>query len=378
MPTTNLKAIEKIKADLEKSPLFYLSLSSNELFHSNFWQWFFKINPSGALALFTKKKLEPGEKPPHAELVKREKKHVDLTITASKFKIVIENKVKDIVHTKQLNEIKQKIDQERDDKVKEYIVVTLFPPEQDLPDDWKPLTYEELANRFDKLSTQGQGSYHKAIVDDYVKLIKNLSRLVKELPHDKQYNFFDCRNNKESMNRLNELRFKAGYLKYRCSQLADHILKKFPNVFHGVQVLSTDEYDEQHDEGNVITVGSGLSSRGHHGVVDVSYYLNNNASICVQIENGEYRHFLRTKNCGKKASKLREKGVWFTGDSDEYPDPQKREFRQYGGKDEHKYRFGKLEYGATFDYLADRIIGDFEQILGSKNKRILKEEALRV
>ena len=42
---------EDIK-ELEKSPIYAMSLGSNELFHSNFWEWLIKQNPEFAKVFF--------------------------------------------------------------------------------------------------------------------------------------------------------------------------------------------------------------------------------------------------------------------------------------------------------------------------------------
>lgn len=47
-PTNIENLIQKIQAN----PLYYFSLGSKELFHSNFWDWLSTINPQATLNLF--------------------------------------------------------------------------------------------------------------------------------------------------------------------------------------------------------------------------------------------------------------------------------------------------------------------------------------
>lgn len=82
--------IEKIKA----SPLFYLSLSSRELFHSNFWVWLSTLNKIETAKLFSDKTItnDITFKRGHNQINGEFKASVDLYVAD---KIAIENKVKD-------------------------------------------------------------------------------------------------------------------------------------------------------------------------------------------------------------------------------------------------------------------------------------------
>src|SRR5690606_11692082 len=82
---------------LQSSALFRLSLSSKELFHSNFLAWLFEMYPKAsghALSPYIKNKnVSIKEK----EGVKREKRNRDLTIHFDNGEVlIIENKVKSL------------------------------------------------------------------------------------------------------------------------------------------------------------------------------------------------------------------------------------------------------------------------------------------
>ncbi len=86
---------EKIKSVLLSSPLFHLSLSSKELFHSNFLGWLGKWHPDFFLAVF----WEMGcvlNCPADGFILKREYENFDLCVLAPDGRIVfiLENKVK--------------------------------------------------------------------------------------------------------------------------------------------------------------------------------------------------------------------------------------------------------------------------------------------
>lgn len=44
MEKDTINKIKEIKAELQKSPLYAMSLGSMVLFHSNFWQWLMRFN----------------------------------------------------------------------------------------------------------------------------------------------------------------------------------------------------------------------------------------------------------------------------------------------------------------------------------------------
>jgi hypothetical protein len=97
---------EKWIEQLSQSPLFQLSLSSKELFHSNFLAWLFtnyKQESSKVLRVF----IDDNNNNYTISNVKREEKNRDLTVyfqdkNGSAKKLIIENKVKSIPNYQQL------------------------------------------------------------------------------------------------------------------------------------------------------------------------------------------------------------------------------------------------------------------------------------
>ena len=107
----NKHDLEYLKAD----PIFAMSLSSKELFHSNFWAWLFERNIEYAKIFFPKIQ--------NIELVEREKGNRDVSIWQSKKKkpkkqddynyndvLVIENKFKSIPTEEQLMRYQEDIE----------------------------------------------------------------------------------------------------------------------------------------------------------------------------------------------------------------------------------------------------------------------------
>ena len=85
-----------------------LSNNNHELFHSNLWQWLIEQDHSFVKVFFDKFKID------NYEEVKREDKHLDLTIIDNDNNYyIIENKVKSIPSKRQLEEYKTKIDKKK-------------------------------------------------------------------------------------------------------------------------------------------------------------------------------------------------------------------------------------------------------------------------
>src|SRR5258708_31489850 len=129
------KDIVSLCSDIYRSPLFRISLSSMELFHSNVWHWFSELNPKLAYETF-----RGGSYNLYEDLVFfRESRNMDFVIASrirkksgdyykSKYNyhVFVENKIKSIIDKRQLIRYSDAIEE----KAKEsagFIVVSLFP-----------------------------------------------------------------------------------------------------------------------------------------------------------------------------------------------------------------------------------------------------------
>lgn len=101
----NTEELQTIAKKLEASPMFQLSLSSKELFHSNFLYWIWKCSPDAFKAVIGGL---IGEKVdwPEGYVVKHEFNNYDVCALAPNGErlLVLENKVKSIPRLDQLEE----------------------------------------------------------------------------------------------------------------------------------------------------------------------------------------------------------------------------------------------------------------------------------
>lgn len=211
MSTNGLTKYDNAIEYLAKSPMFNLSLSSKELFHSNFLYWLSLINKNafkGLIAgLLNTDDLEWGDN----WEVAREYKSFDLCIKdiskeladsnpedtneENKQKpniyLVIENKVKSIPYKAQLekytNKVKEHYGAKREEdfsKVK-YMLLTLptYFPEKSTINNWEIVTYDQYIRNLESLKGNFTSSsnlkeedkyYVTNIIEDYIKFVNNL------------------------------------------------------------------------------------------------------------------------------------------------------------------------------------------------------------
>ena len=140
-----MNTIEQTILKLKSSPLFYLFLSSRELFHTNFWFWLSTINETETIKLFSSTTINSNLKfkREHNQSSCEFKSKVDFFITNSdNKKIVIENKVKDFPTYEQLERIKKSFGESET----ELILATLFWSKEISFLGWKVVTYSELSD----------------------------------------------------------------------------------------------------------------------------------------------------------------------------------------------------------------------------------------
>lgn len=100
----NPTEVQNIINKLKKSPIFNLSLSSKELFHSNFLSWLAENYNEEFGHIFIEYLKDKPTKSSRIKDIKREKKNIDLSFTyiENSQELLIENKIKSIPYVEQL------------------------------------------------------------------------------------------------------------------------------------------------------------------------------------------------------------------------------------------------------------------------------------
>lgn len=226
-PAVNTIGMTHSIDELSSSPLFNLSLSSKELFHSNFLAWLAQHYPDFFVEIC--KELGCKADWSNAEWnVKREYKNFDLCITSDKkIVMVLENKVKSIPTKAQLDEYVEKLKKKYEGNI-DLILLSLstsFPDKQAIEDEkkWQIRNYKDLCTATRKHMQLINNQYHKALIEDYCSFVATLHEC-SENWKVKDSNFFLLPNDNDSNRKeLKELRIADLQDKIWYSQLLEKL-----------------------------------------------------------------------------------------------------------------------------------------------------------
>lgn len=219
--------MEYLISDMARSPLFQLSLSSKELFHSNFIYWIGKQYKK-EFSNFWKEVLKSDDI--EIKSIEREKQNIDLTINLENGrKIIVENKVKSVPTKSQLEMYGAK--HENCD-----FVLLSVADNTDIAKEtkgWKFISYKELKEKFlYKIKTCGM-RYEEELIRDYCRVIDFMTGVFEHLnkEYDKPYLEFIGRTKNKILEDLKEVRFSDAYLKHFTQLMVRNIQKKIKETF---------------------------------------------------------------------------------------------------------------------------------------------------
>lgn len=244
---------EKIKERLLSSPLFNLSLSSKELFHSNLLAWIGEQYPD----LFVAICKELGCKAQWQDQtwsIKRELLNLDLCVQldddGKHIPFVLENKVKSIPRKLQLDEYANKVKPAAEDDLVLLTLATEFPDRQAIEDEgrWNIRNYGQLAEAISKHKhLYVKDSYHLALMEDYCQFIQSLHTLAKSWRVHEADTFLLTKADKDFCNelRIGDLQDKIWYAQLfailnQC--LTDALGAKIVSGL-SIEEIKRDEYD---------------------------------------------------------------------------------------------------------------------------------------
>lgn len=331
-----MNSLEAIINDLKSSPLFYLFVSSRELFHSNFWFWLSTLNQIETTKLFSLKENNQSFvfKREHNQHFNDFKSSVDLLISVDNLpRIVIENKVKDFPTDEQLQRIKNSFKENDID----FVLTTLFWTNDLSFEGWRVITYKQISNAIipERFT---ENSYYKSLILDYKSFTINLARLTENLEINQKYDFAISLN-KGLYNKLNDIKLWEGYQKLRASHLLYHFKKiNSRNIF------------------------TGYSINNQKVTIDFTLGLKDGYRIGIQIEDIQYRKFVFGRKAGKFTENLIGENVFF---NDRFIGRGKKTYLNYG--DVFKYQYEKIG-SLTFKDLFDRVNNDLAEIMNNLDK----------
>jgi len=237
-----MKNLQNIIGELRSNPMFNFSLSSKELFHSNFWEWLCNVAPKEMIMIFANY-FDELKDCNEITITKREYKKFDLLIEFDRNKVlIIENKLKSIASENQLNLYSDKIRRlknKKENKNKMYyaVIISMMKPmfieniyyESNNSLVWKYISYENFVTKFININTCE--NYKKYIID-YVAFTLKLNNIISDVNFN---NFPDIKAIINYKLSLEELRIYDIFIKsfnsYFCYKLKERLQNTFSNVY---------------------------------------------------------------------------------------------------------------------------------------------------
>lgn len=181
---------------LKKSPLFNLSLTNKELFHSNFIAWFGKLYPEFFIQLISdllgENKWADGVDAKKMD-IRREYNNFDISVFDSEDskvpRLIIENKVKSVPTQAQLKEYEHKIN---DDENVALLLLTMNEHIYSLAEDendtrWKIVNYQALSTSLRGLPDKNIKPYHRMLVKDYCQYVYDLQQIICDFTSEENF-----------------------------------------------------------------------------------------------------------------------------------------------------------------------------------------------
>jgi len=314
--------MNNIIAALKSSPIFNLSLSSKELFHSNFIAWLISEYPKEMWLLFSKyTDLETGKYEIVNDSVDREQKHIDIMFDVIELngvknksqKVIIENKVKSLPYIEQLEKYAKKFPDAS------CILLTLSYPShlvtknriiKTYGQNWHILTYKEFEKELLSLAINYRFAnkidykipvYHKQIIQDYINFINLLDKINQqtEVTHNEKFDWYGT-----TFKALDEIRLGDFYIKKKCENISQMIFSELSSLKIG-------------DEKSMSISSSIVHST--NGEFRFYYKFNKRVFISIEVSRMYYRKLVYVVNQQKVGKKVKKFKHQFDAENDVFP-----------------------------------------------------------
>lgn len=292
---------ENFISDLKNNAIFQLSLSSKELFHSNFLAWLAEDdNTRGVFNQIMRSWMENPDWTfdPETMVVKREYNHFDLCVcdrhidkekeVIDGVQLVLENKFKSIAYKAQLKNYMEKAETKNKNNANtKYILLTLA---EDFVDKtvieclgWEIITYAEYA----KLLREGinliNDCFYRELIGHYCKFIETFAEHTKKclnnIRDDAGWGVLDDKDFKEV--RCNDIWQKLVMHKY--AQKLKYLVKV---KFHNTPIVYDDKDCWTKSEKNPLIIRVAY----HHSqaLLELKYLLDNGVIFCAQQQGNNH------------------------------------------------------------------------------------------
>lgn len=283
---------EKIKKTLLSSPLFHLSLSSKELFHSNFLGWLGESYPAFFLAVF--RELSCTLRFSADDFVlKREYENFDLCLLDTDdghILFILENKVKSMPRAEQLKEYESKAMKKQKSIPEDLMLLSLvteFPDKEEIEQGpWKVRHYDQLGEALQKhKDLLAADPYAIALVNDYCVFIGSLHALAQSWRLDFSSPFLLT---KEELDFSQQLRVGDLQDKVRYSQMFERLNRRLQEVYQVVQNTDVKFIEKDSDYHHKVYISYGFTHA--QGLLEAKVKICEDYILLIQIQGNKYCH----------------------------------------------------------------------------------------
>ena len=312
---------------LKKNPIFAMSLTSKELFHSNFWGWLFERN-TAYIKVFFDDNISPDDyKVTREEGNKGNKRDITVWTKSHSKAYVIENKFKSVPKADQLNRYQNALG----DAFAKGVITGIVPPAFTLKD-WKFMSYSEIGNAIKEIASQVEkDGFEKQLIIEYADMLLALTDCLK--------NALDNTLGKwqlKSFEDFEQIRMDDILKKLKASELEDYLRKELQSTVSGTA-----------GKNGQFSLFIDDSFSHKHPVVNIQYVQENNI-IGIQIENYQYRRCVQSKASNDAEKEALFKQYQDLGWFEEYVPKKDRTIM--GKETSLKVRYGKYSPDFLYQY----------------------------
>lgn len=349
--------LKKIVDDLKSSPLFNMSLSSKELFHSNFIAWIIENYPK---LFYSKISDYFNFQDDEIIEVRREQANIDLTLKLKAKTIFIENKVKSSPNEEQLKNYR------KDNQQDIFILLSLIKPSFNLESiGWKFLSYYEIIKIIRYIEQNITNKYHIELLKDYSFVLEKLVHATDYLNLDLENSVFDFYNYKYSL--FHHIRMNDFYIKHIYNQLSIFIYNNLITKYDK-NIISTGSWYEKnkHREGNILIQTSFQNGKG---ILHIEYVYQDDLLIGIMIDGQKYNQYV-TSLIGTQndriefANSLKNSIQWFNFNKNLNVATMRKEFNRFPNM---LYRYAHIPDNMKINDLIEIIAEDINKIRLIKN-----------
>lgn len=351
---TDGSKVDILPNELQQNPMYRLSMSSLELFHSNFLEWLFDIDHEAFLKCFDPTFNNPAactiEREYHLGTKEKKQWVTDIAVfEKGKLILIIENKIKS---TPSKGQLKYQSELAKEDCKKVLLSLFEYSVSKDKTDGFDKVLYKDLCEKIQANyeSYRSSNSY----INDYCEMLNNLQKVIDEDPLVKGWEDGHYTAHKFSK-KLEIYDMMDAFRKYQAASLVNKFEESIVEK-DTTRLPMTCEHSLNHKR----------------ACATIAYELNN-GTLCVgvQVEQDQLRIFFENKDKNKEFNTRKADAYW----KDWLVNPLgtgKEEKAYCSYSDSFIYRYEKLESTITTDKLCKRVEELLGKISGEKDN-IIKE-----